>query len=65
MKYSSTALIRTTVIRITNNPDRLGPCNKFIENSTRLPCLAITGYRIKYSRMLRLPELQIRRGRKV
>jgi hypothetical protein len=40
--------------------DRLGPWGKFAENSTKL-----TGYRIKYSTVLWLLELQIRRGRKV
>jgi len=56
MKYSSTALIRTMVIRIANNPDRLRPSNKFIDNFTGLTCFVITGYRIAYSRTLRLPE---------
>ena len=38
---------------------------EFVENSTKLTCLEITGYAIKYSTALWLPELQIRRGRKV
>jgi len=63
--YSRTPLIRTLDIRIANYPDRLGLWGKFVENSTKLTCLEITGYRIKYSRVLRLLELQIRRGRKV
>ena len=46
-------------------PDRFGPSSKFVENSTKLARLEITGYRIKYSTVLRLVELQIRRGRKV
>jgi hypothetical protein len=46
-------------------PDRLGPSAKFVENSTKLTCLEITGHRIKYSTVLWLPELKIRRGRKV
>jgi len=46
-------------------PDRLGPSVKFVENSTKLTCLEITVYRIKYSTVLWLLELQIRRGRKV
>jgi hypothetical protein len=50
------------IIRIANYPDRLGPSSKFLENSTKLICLEITGYRIKYSTVLRLLELQIRRG---
>ena len=41
-------------------PDRLGPLNKFVENSTKPTYLDITGYRIKYSAVLRLLELQIR-----
>ena len=46
-------------------PDRFGPSGKFVENSTKLTCLEITGYRIKYSIVLWLLELQIRRGLKV
>jgi len=38
---------------------------KFVDKSTKLTCLEITGYRMKYSKVLRLLELQIRRGRKV
>jgi len=38
---------------------------KFVENSTKLTCLGITGYRNNYGTVLRLLELQIRRGRKV
>ena len=38
---------------------------KFVENSTKLTCVEITSYRIKYSTVLWLIELQIRRGRKV
>ena len=63
-KYSRTPLIRTLVIRIANYPYRLGPSGKFVQNSTKLTCLEITGYRIKYSRVLWLLELQIRCGRK-
>ena len=40
------------------------PLGKFVENSTKLTCLEITGYRIKYGTVLWLLELQIRRGRK-
>ena len=46
-------------------PDRLGPSGKFVENSTKLTCLKITGYPIKYSTVLWLVELQVRCGRKV
>jgi len=63
--YSRTPLIRTPVIRTANYPGRLGPSGKFVENSTKLTFLEITGYRIKYSTVLWLLELQIRRGRKV
>ena len=63
--YSRPPLIRTLVIRIVNYKDRLGPSGKIVENSTKLTCLDITGYRIKYRTVLWLPELQIRRGRKV
>jgi len=64
-RYSGTPLIRTQVIRIANYPDRLGPSGKFVDNCTKLTCLQITGYRIKYSTVLWLLELQIRQGRKV
>jgi len=64
-KYSRTPLIRKLVIRFANYPDRLGHSGKFVENSTKLTCLEITGYLIKYSTVLWLIELQIRRGRKV
>jgi hypothetical protein len=46
-------------------PDRLGPSDTFVENSTKLSCLEITGYRINHSTVLWLLELQIRRFRKV
>jgi hypothetical protein len=46
-------------------PDRLGPSGKSVDNSTKLTCLEITGYRIKYSTVLWLAELQIRNGRNV
>ena len=65
VSYSRTPLIRKLVIRISNYPDRPGPCSKSVENSTKLTCLAITGYRIKYCTVLWLIELQMRRGRKV
>jgi len=53
------------VIRIANYPDRLGLSGKFVENLKKITFLEITGYRIKYSTVLWLTELQIRRGRKV
>ena len=46
-------------------PDRLGPSVKSVEKSKNLSCLEITGNRIKYSTVLCLLELQIKRGRKV
>jgi hypothetical protein len=58
-------IIRTLVIRISNYPDQLGPSGKFIENSTILTFLEITGYQIKYSTVLWLIELRISRGRNV
>ena len=33
-------------------PDRLGPAGKSVQNSTKLICLEIAGYRIKYSAVL-------------
>jgi len=47
------------VIRTANYPDRLGPSGKFVENSTKLTCLEITGYRIKCSRVLWFLEIQV------
>ena len=55
----------TPLTGIANYPDRLSPSCKFVENSIKLTCLEITGYRIKYNTVLWLLELQIRRGRKV
>jgi hypothetical protein len=46
-------------------PDRLGPAGKSVYISTKVTCLEITGYQIKYSTVLWLLELQIWRGRKV
>jgi len=63
--YSIIPLIRKLVIPIANYPDRLSPLGKFFENSTKLTCSEITGYRIKYSIVLWLIELHVRRGRKV
>jgi hypothetical protein len=60
-----TLVIRTLVIRIANYLDRLGPSGKFVEISTTLTSLQITGYRNKYITVLWLLEIQIRRGRKV
>ena len=43
----------------------VGTSDKFIVNSTKLTWLEITDYWIKYSTVLRLLGLQIRRGQKV
>jgi len=59
LKYSRTPLLQTLVIRIGL------AWGKFFENPTKLTCLEITGYRTKYSTLLWLLELRIRRGRKV
>jgi hypothetical protein len=64
-KHSRTLLIRKLVICIAKCPDRLGLSGEFVENSTKLTCLEIAGYRIKYSTVLWLLELQIVRGRNV
>jgi hypothetical protein len=52
------------VIQIANYLERLGPSGIFAENYTKLTCLEITGYQIKYSTVSWLLELQIRGGRK-
>ena len=39
---------RTPLIRIANYPDGLGPSGKFVDNCTKLACLDIAGYQIKY-----------------
>ena len=48
-------------------PDRLGPSRKYsyVENSTKLTCLEITCYRMKYSTVFWLLEFHIRSGRNV
>ena len=63
--YSRTPRIRKRVIRFSNYPDLLSPSGKFVENSTKLTCLEITGYLIEYSTVLWLIELTVRRGREV
>jgi hypothetical protein len=64
VSYIRTPLIWTLFIRMANYSDRLGPCGKFVENSTKLTGLEITGYRIKYNTVLWLLEIKIRLGRK-
>ena len=46
IEYSRTPLIRKLFMGIANYPDRIGPSAKFVENSTKLTCLEIIGYRI-------------------
>jgi hypothetical protein len=65
IKYSRTPLIRTLVIRIASYPDRFGLSGKYVENSTKLTCLEITGYRIQYNTGLWLLKRHITRDRKV
>ena len=65
LKYSILPIIRKLVIRNANYPERLGTPDKFVENFTKINYIEITGYRINYSTVLRLVELQIRRVRKV
>ena len=50
---------------VAGYPDRLRPSGKCVENSTKLTSFEITGCRIKYSTVLWLLELQLRRGREV
>jgi hypothetical protein len=64
-QHTRTSLIRTLLIRISNYPNRLGFSGKFFENFTKLTCLEMTGYGIKYSTVLWFLELQIRRVREV
>jgi hypothetical protein len=47
------------IIRTANNPDRFGPADKLVENSTKLTSLEITGYRINYSTLLWFLEILI------
>jgi hypothetical protein len=60
--YSRTALFQTLVIRNANFPDSIGALYKFVYNYGKQNCHEITGYRIKYSTVLWLIELQITRG---
>ena len=53
---------RMLAIRIANYPDNFDSSGKFVDNSTKINCLEIIGYRIKYSTVLWLLELNIRRG---
>jgi hypothetical protein len=50
--YRRTPHIRPLDIRIANYPDRLGPSRKYVDNSTKLTCLEITGYQIKYGSVM-------------
>jgi hypothetical protein len=53
--------IRTPVIQMQANwiANLLGPSDKFVEYSTKLTCLEITGDCIKYSTVYWLLELQM------
>ena len=62
-KGLSTVELHLPGLPIFRNGLALG--GKFVENSTKLTCLEITGYRIKCSVALWLLELQIQGGRKV
>jgi hypothetical protein len=53
------------VVRNADYLDQLGPCGKFVENSTKQTCLEIIGYWIKYSTVLWLLALQIRHDQMV
>jgi hypothetical protein len=64
-KYGRIPLIRMLVTRTANYPDRFGSSGIFVENCKKLTRPEITGYQIKYSTVLWLLEIQIRRGRKV
>jgi len=50
--YSRSPLIWMLVIHITNYLYWLGLLGQFVENSTKLTCLEITGYWIKYNTVL-------------
>ena len=52
-------------IRIVHYSDRLGPLGKIRREIYKINWLKVTGFRIKYSRVLWLIELQIGLGRKV
>jgi hypothetical protein len=56
---------QNSMYRNIGYPDWLGPLDKFVDNSTKLTCLEITGYLIKYSTVLWLLELQMRHGKNV
>ena len=58
-QYSRTLLIQMLVIWFTSYWDQLVPLGKFVENSTKLTCLEIAVYQIKYSAVLWLLELQL------
>ena len=49
-------------MRNPNYPDGLDRSVKFVENSRKLTCFEIAGYRNKYSILLWLLELQIMSG---
>ena len=57
--------MRTLFVRLATYLDRLGSAGKFVDSATKQTCLDITGYGIKYSRVLWLLELQIKCGPRV
>jgi hypothetical protein len=65
MSMQNKSFQSSTTYPDAGNSDRLGPSSKFVENSTKLTCFEINGYRIKYGTVLWLVEFHIRRGRKV
>jgi len=58
-QYSRTSLLQLLVIWFAIYLDRRFPLGKFVENSTKLTCLDIAGYQIKYSTVLWLLDLQL------
>jgi hypothetical protein len=58
-QYSRTSLLQALAIWFASYVDWLVPLGKFVENSTKLTCLDIAGYQIKYSTVLWLLDLQL------
>jgi hypothetical protein len=46
------AIQQNSIYPNSGYPDRSGPSGKFVENSSKVTCLEITGYRLKYSTVL-------------
>jgi hypothetical protein len=66
-KAFNAAYRNTIELRLSESwlSESVWPLGKIIENFTKLTCLEITGYQIKYNAVSWLLELQIRRGGKV